>query len=423
MNQKTTETTGTTGQPSVNPVDTGTGGGLYEVPIEATTARSSGTGRGPLVWAALLTLGVAIGWASVAELDQVTRGNGQIISSSKTQVIQAPDGGVIADLLVREGDVVKANQVLAYLDPAKVEAAFKETEAKRNSLRATVARLRAEVLNQPLNLPADLRQYPEIITAQTSLYQRRRSALEEELNTLSESLSITREELAMNEGLLASGDVSKTEVLRLRRQATDIQGQLTNRRNKYFQDAQAELAKAEEDLATVQEASNQRRASLQYTTLTAPVAGVVKNVRFTTRGAVLRPGDELLTIVPADEALLIEAKVRPSDIAFVKKGMDANVKLDAYDYTLYGSLEGKVVYISADTLVEETNRAATPDQQTYYRVHVLTQDRKFRNRPDEQLDLIPGMTATVELKTGKNTVLKYLLKPVVKTIDQSLSER
>jgi adhesin transport system membrane fusion protein len=255
------------------------------------------------------------------------------------------------------------------------------------------------------------------------LYQRRRSAVDEEIEALRASQAITREELAMNESLLKTGDVSQTEVLRLRRQLTEMQGQITNRRNKYFQDAQAELAKAEEDLAGIQEASNQRKASLEYTTLTASLGGVVKNVRFTTQGAVLRPGDELLTIVPADEALIVEAKIKPSEIAFIKKGLPATVKLDAYDYTVFGTLEGEVIYISADTLQEENNRNTAPDQQAYYRVHVQTKGRTFKNRPEEQLALIPGMTATVELQTGTNTVLKYLLKPVVKTLNQSLSER
>jgi adhesin transport system membrane fusion protein len=397
------------------------GARLYEVNPDLIPQNSSASRTGLIAAAAILLL-AALGWASVADIDQVARGSAQIIASSKTQVVQAPDGGVISELLVHEGDAVTGGQLLAKLDTARVEAAFKEIESKRSSLRATVIRLKAEMLNQPLSFPAELKPYPDIVAAQTTLYQRRRAALNEELAALNNSLVITRQELAMNEALLASGDVSQTEVLRLRRQVNETQGAITNRRNKYFQDSQTELAKAEEDLAGAEQNANQRKANLDYTLITAPVSGVIKNVRFTTQGAVLRPGDELLTIVPGDEALIVEAKIKPADIGFVRKGQTANVKIDAYDYTVFGSLAGEVIYISADTLIDENNRSS-PEQQTYYRVHVQTQGRSFKNRPDENIELLPGMTATVELKTGKNTVLKYLLKPIVKTLDQSMSER
>jgi len=204
----------------------------------------------------------------------------------------------------------------------------------------------------------------------------------------------------------------------------DLQGQITNRRNKYFQESQEELVKSEEELASAQQTLTQRREQLGYTEVRAPMDGVVRNVRLTTRGGVARPGEEIMQIVPVDDDLLFEAKVRPSDIAFIKPGLPSTVKLDAYDYTIYGALSGEVTYISADTLNEE----AKAGDQPYYRVHVKTRGRdlpgaKEGRRTGERIEITPGMTATIEIKTGSNTVLRYITKPVTKTLAQSLGER
>jgi adhesin transport system membrane fusion protein len=230
-----------------------------------------------------------------------------------------------------------------------------------------------------------------------------------------------QKELNMTRPLLKTGDVSATEVLRLERQIADTQSQITNRKNKYFQDTQAELSKALEDLAGVQQIMAQRKDQLTQTELRAPLHGIVKNVRVTTRGGVIRPGEEVMQIVPLEEDLVIEAKVSPADIAFIKTGMKATVKIDAYDYTIYGDLSGTLSYISADTLSENLN--VQQGEQPYYRVQVKTDGRKFSGRPDQKLDIQPGMTSMVEIKTGSNTVLKYLSKPVIKTLNQSLGER
>ena len=226
-------------------------------------------------------------------------------------------------------------------------------------------------------------------------------------------------ELRMTEPLLATGDVSMAEVLRLQRQVADIEGQMTNRRNKYLQECQMEMNKAEEELAGAVQMLVQRRDQLANTELKAPVKGTVKNVRVTTRGGVLRPGDELMQIVPIEDALVVEAKVKPADVAFLKPGLDVAVKIDAYDYTIYGSLDGKLSYISADTLNEDVKQ----NEQPYYRVQVVTESPRFTKRAADNLQLQPGMTATIEVKTGQNTVLNYILKPVVKTLSESMGER
>jgi adhesin transport system membrane fusion protein len=361
-----------------------------------------------------------LAWAYVSEIDQVTRATGQVIASSRSQIIQASDGGVLVDLRVKEGVKVKQGDLLARLDSTKVKAAFLEAEARCAGLQAQVARLRAEVLNQKPAFDSELRRrYADFVENQSTLYQRRREALDAEIRIYQESLDLVRRELEMNLPLLGTGDVSQTDILKLRRQASELQGQMTNRRNKYFQDTQAELAKAEEDLAGANQILAQRKSQFEQTDLFAPVDGVVKNVRITTKGGVVRPGEEVMQIVPLDDDLVVEAKLKPADIAFVKPGLAAQVKIDAYDYTIYGALNGTVTYISADTLEENLRQGELP----YYRVQIRTTGKALKNRPDEPMEIQPGMTATVEIKTGVNTVLKYLTKPLVKTFSESLGER
>ena len=372
------------------------------------------------IWVVTLGLGAMLAWAYVSEIDQVTRATGQVIASSRSQIIQASDGGVLVDLRVKEGVKVKQGDLLARLDSTKVKAAFLETEARCAGLQAQVARLRAEVLNQkPAFDPELKRRYADFVDNQSILYQRRREALDAEIRIYKESLDLVQRELEMNLPLLGTGDVSQTEILKLRRQASELQGQMTNRRNKYFQDTQAELAKAEEDLAGANQILAQRKNQFEQTELFAPVDGVVKNVRITTKGGVVRAGEEVMQIVPLDDDLVVEAKLKPADIAFVKPGLSAQVKIDAYDYTIYGALNGTVTYISADTLEENLRQGEMP----YYRVQIRTTGKVLKNRPDEPMEIQPGMTATVEIKTGVNTVLKYLTKPLVKTFSESLGER
>ena len=379
-----------------------------------------GWGGSITLWVVTFGLGAMLAWAYVSEIDQVTRATGQVIASSRSQIIQASDGGVLVDLRVKEGVKVKQGDLLARLDSTKVKAAFLETEARCAGLQAQVARLRAEVLNQkPAFDPELKRRYADFVDNQSILYQRRREALDAEIRIYKDSFDLVQRELEMNLPLLGTGDVSQTEILKLRRQASELQGQMTNRRNKYFQDTQAELAKAEEDLAGANQILAQRRNQFEQTELFAPVDGVVKNVRITTKGGVVRAGEEVMQIVPLDDDLVVEVKLKPADIAFVKPGLSAQVKIDAYDYTIYGALNGTVTYISADTLEENLRQGEMP----YYRVQVRTTGKALKNRPDEPMEIQPGMTATIEIKTGVNTVLKYLTKPLVKTFSESLGER
>lgn len=372
-----------------------------------------------LLWTTALALAVFVAWAYFAEIDQITRAQGQVIASQRSQLIQSQDGGIIEQLLVKDGETVERGQVLVRLEKARSEASFLEARARSAGLTATVARLKAEVLGGEPVFPEMLSNYTQIRENQVVLFRKRKSAIEEEIAALQTLMGLARRELDMTRPLLETGDVSRTEVLRLERQVAELESQITNRRNRYFQDAQSELSKALEDLAGVEQTMAQRFTQVEQTELRAPLHGVVKNIRITTRGGVIRPGEEVMQIVPLEDDLLIEARVLPADVAFIKPGLAATVKIDAYDYTIYGDLPGKLTYISPDTLTEDLRQGEQP----YYRVRVRTDGRRFSGRPNEDLEIQPGMTATVEIRTGSNTVLNYLVKPVLKTLSEALRER
>lgn len=358
-------------------------------------------------------------WASWAMLEEQIRAPGTVIVSSRSQVVQVVDGGVLRKLHVREGDLVKAGDLIAELDTVRFEASSEEIAVKVISLRGTVARLQAELEGRDsIAFPKEVLDRPEVVTSQRNLFDRRRQLQEEELSAINGSLKLATEELDLLEELAKGGDASRSEVLKARRQVNELRATATNKRNGYRQEAQAELTKSRGELEQAEQVLTQRREALQSTRLRAPMTGAIKNVRITTLGAVLKAGDELLQIVPSDDPLIIEAKVQPADVAFVRNDLRANVKLDAYDYTVYGSLKGHVIYISPDTLEEEDLRS---EEEPTYRVHIqideIPQDRKHA------IDVIPGMTATVEIITGERTVAQYLLKPLRRVSSEALVER
>ena len=379
----------------------------------------SETRSSAVIWISLLVLICFLVWASQAELEQITRAPGQIIASGRTQVIQASDGGVLQALMVKEGDTVERGQVLALLDRQKLRAAYQETRSRELALRATVARLNAEIVGNEPAFPADTEGYPQFRANQLALLQKRRASINEETASLRKLLELAQRELAMTAPLVSTGDVSQADVLKLERQVADLQAQITNRQNKYMQDTQADLSRAEEELAGVQQMLAQRADLLSRTELRAPMRGVVKNIRMTTIGGTLKPTEELMQIVPIENELLVEARIRPTDIAFIHTGQTASVKIDAYDYTLYGWLEGKVSYLSPDTLTEDLKQG----EQAYYRLQVRADDKRFARNTKQAIQLQPGMTVTVEIKTGKNTVLRYLAKPIVKTMREAMVEK
>ena len=363
---------------------------------------------------------VLVGWASVSRIDQVTRAPAQIIAKERTQVIQVVEPGVLRKLHVQEGDVVHAGQVLATLERERAQAGVDDSLAKVAALSIALARLKAEVFGQPLQFDPALLTYTDYIRNQQNLYQRRQTAINEDVSALRAMLKLARSELEMNLPLVGTGDVSRAEVLKLERAVADISAQIANKRNKYFQDAQTEMTKVQEDLNTQSELLRDRSQVLEQTEITAPASGIVKNVRFTTVGAVVRAAETVMEILPTDGGLIAEVKISPSDIAFVHVGQNAAVKLDAYDFSIFGSMLGTVFYVSPDTLTEETRQGPTP----YYRVHVHISDPEFSaNVSGRQIQVRPGMTAIVDIKAQERTVLSYLMKPIIKTMAQSMGER
>ena len=358
-------------------------------------------------------------WAYFSEIDQVARAPGVVIPSSKIQVIQSKDGGVLLALPIGAGDRVKKGQIVAQFDVTDAEADYREAKARAAGLEARMVRLRAEIYGRLPDFSSLSREFPQFIESQEALYLKRTAAQKDEIASLKSILALVEEEIAMNEPLEKQGDVSKTELLRLQRQEAELVAQIINTRNEYFEDAQAEYNELEGEREGVAQVLVQRRRQLRQQTLTAPVAGVVKNIRVTTEGGVIRPGEDVMEIVPIEDDLVIEAKVSPADIGFISLGQDAAVKIDAFDYTIYGDLTGILFYISADTLEENTRQGDLP----FYRVHVRTDGKRFSAVPDKDLQILSGMTATVEIRTGKNTILNYLLKPIAKTLVESLGER
>lgn len=376
--------------------------------------------RSLTIYLVTLFLVFAVGWSLWAELDQVSRAPGQVIPAGRVQILQSTDGGTISEIRVREGDAVGKGQVLVKLDEVRIKAVVEEAQAKVASLRITMARINAELFDRPLSFPANSAKYPEFVANQSMLYQKRRQALDDQMAALRSMLSLNQQELDMNMPLLAQGDVSRADVLRLQRSVSDLRAQMVNIRNKYLTDLQAEYTKTQEDLVTATEILNQRSDALKDTEIKAPVNGIVKNIRLTTIGGVLRPGDEVLSIVPTGDQLIVEARVLPSDIANVKVGQEASVKFDAYDSSVYGSARGKVSYISPDTIVDQTPSGTV----SYYRVHVLVDTRPMKPRhAGERIEIQPGMNVTAEILTGRNTVFRYLTKPITKTMGEALTER
>ena len=375
--------------------------------------------RRAALWLGVLGLAAFVSWAQWAQIDEVTRATGTVIASSKTKVVQASETGVIADILVEEGQRVRQGDVVVELRRDQSESVLEEIRAERAALLAIQSRLNAELSGSDLSFPDFLAEYPQFLTTQNALFQSRQRALNEELEGIEQTTELVGRELALLRPLLKSGDVSEANVLQLERQLSELSSRAQSLSNNFISDASAELVKVESDLASVEQRLSQSQSRLEQTTLKAPVNGLVKNLAVNTLGGVVRPGEVLMEILPVDDSLLIELKIPPAEIAFVKEGMTATIKMDAYDYTIFGDLNGQLTYVSPDTLLDQTGDESVP----FYRGQVESLSGRFSKRPDFEFDIIPGMTASVEINTGSNTVLSYLTKPLTKTLSEALAER
>jgi adhesin transport system membrane fusion protein len=368
-----------------------------------------------------LSVAVFLVWSALFDIDQTVRAQGQIIPAARTQIIQTVDGGVLAAIRVQEGDVVKAGQVLAVLEPDRARASFEESQARMLALKASQVRARAEAMGRVPEFSKEFAAYPELVSAQLQLYAQRTRGLDEALAGLNESLVFAVTELKINESLAHSGDISQLELLRARRQVTEIQSRITDTRNKYLQDARFEVAKQEDELSSQRYRQAERRNVLEHTELTSPMDGVVKYLRLNTVGGVLRGGDEIMQISPTDGELLLELRINPSDIGLLHPGLPVNLRLDAFDYTVYGVLTGELVYLSSDTLSEP---GANGQASTYYRGRVRLNLHSLVDKPAlKGVAIKPGMTATADIRIGKRSVWQYLIKPIARGFGGALNER
>ncbi|MDS7927884.1 MULTISPECIES: HlyD family type I secretion periplasmic adaptor subunit [Acinetobacter] len=356
-------------------------------------------------------------WAWLFKLEEVSTGTGKVIPSSKEQTIQSLEGGILTKLNVKEGEIVEKGQNLAQLDPTRFASNVGETKSLLLSSKATAARLNAEVNGTALVFPKEVLEVQSLVNEETALYHSRRSNLEESLAGLKKALVLVQQELAMTEPLVAKGAASDVEVLRLKRQATDLINQMNDIQNQYLVKSREELAKANTDVETQSQIVKGKSDTLKRAIFKSPVRGIVKEIDVMTIGGVISQNGKLMTIVPLDEKLLVEARISPRDIAFIRPGQEALVKITAYDYSIYGGLKGTVTVISPDTLRDEVKQ-----DQFYYRVYIRTDSDKLTNKNGKSFNITPGMVATVDIKTGEKTILDYLIKPFNKA-KEALRER
>lgn len=384
----------------------------YLTKVRAAQVVESTPGITWALYLMLLVVTTAIVWASIARVDEVTRADGRVVPDGREQVIASLEGGLLRELYVREGMQVQEGQELVQLDPTRFESQQNEGQAKRQALRGTVARLSSEANGRPLKFPADVAESASIVDGETEAYQARKYALDAAVAANQRSIALLMRELGVSEAMAAKGLMSDVEVMRLRRQVNDLQLQSHERVNKFRQDASTDLVRVQTELAQLEEQLAGRADVLRRTVLTSPVRGLVKNIRTGTIGGVVSPGAPIMEIVPISTRVLIEARVKPKDIGFIRVGQSAEVKLAAYDYTTYGGLKGKIEYISPDALGDSERQGA--NDQTYYRVLVRS-ERSTLKQGNKPLQVLPGMTANVEVRTGERSVLSFLVRPLMKS--------
>ncbi|TFV36966.1 HlyD family type I secretion periplasmic adaptor subunit [Bradyrhizobium niftali] len=403
----------------------------------AAALRAPRTSRMLLV-ASLALLATFLVWAHFAVLDEVKRGNGRVVPARQMQVVQSLEGGIVGDILVQEGSIVQQGQSLMRIDDTKFASEFGEIRERRAAMAARVTRLEAEARGKgELIFPDQLDQVvPSAVATESSVFKMRAQKLAQDVDVLNQqvarlggTLKLLDRELALTRKLYEQKVVPEIEMLRLDRQATEMRGQLAEAQSKiastissFRSQADEDLAKSKGDLAVLDENIKSAQDRVRRTDLKAPVHGIVNKLNVTTVGAVVQPGANVMDIVPLDDTLLVEGRIKPQDIAFIRPGQDAVVKISAYDSSVYGSLKGKVERISADTIVDDKGEKTPERQESFYRVMVRT-EKNHLGTEQKPLPIIPGMVATVEVLTGEKSVLDYLVRPARTLRDEALRER
>lgn len=362
-------------------------------------------------------------WAAFARIEQITSGEARVIPSSREQVIQSLEGGIVEKMLVTEGETVEKDQILLRIDPTRASATFQEGKKRMLILASQMARLRAEQAGKTPVFSQELRTVVnDTVLLETNLFYAKRQSLDEAVAGLQNQLKINQREEEIIAPLVEKGIISEVELLKIKRAINESKIQIAERNNHYRADAGNELSKIEVEYKQAKEALTAKKDSLRRTEIRASMRGVVKNIRVHTQGGVVQPGGNILEIIPLDDTLLIETHIKPADIAFLVPGQKAYVKFSAYDHMSYGGLYGKLAYISPDTVKEDQRRATGVSEiDNYYRVMIRT-DHANLNKNGQVLQIIPGMIATVDILTGEKTVLNYLLKPILK-VNEAFRER
>lgn len=430
----------------------------YMSSVSEAIAEQTPSGARALLWMILLFIAMAIYWATWAELDEITRGDGEIIPSSQLQVVETLEGGAVSEILVREGDLVNKGQVLLRIDDIRFSSSLKENQVRLYELQARAARLSAEANNEafrdPRDFPAD---FHEMVDQERNLFNARKAelraglgGLEQQVNQRNQELKAVRSqeqqlvrsynllkrELTITEPLLKEGVISEVEFLRLKRQLNDLQGELSGVRLnipriestleetkqklgeselQFRNEARRELNEVVAESSRLKEALTGMNDRINRAEVRAPVKGTVKQLLVNTVEGVVQPGDELLNIIPWEDTLLVEARIRPADIANIIPGQPAVIKVSAYDFSIYGGVDAEVVFVSPSTILDE-------EGESFYLVRLETK-QPFVEASDKKLPLIAGMTVGVDILTGKKTVMDYLLKPILKAKSKALTER
>ena len=411
-----------------------------------------------ILWTTALFFLVALLWAACTKLDEITHAQGQVSPSSEMKIIQSLEGGIVNEILVAEGDIVEKGQVLMVIDDTQFASHYKESQVKTIALQVKIVRLQAETDRQPFVVGKDLKNVaPEVCDNENELYKSRQRDLQLKLgisqdeakSTMQElaelkrkqeqlkvSYGLVSKELTLTNPLAKNGAVSQVELLRLERTVNDLKGEveanelaipkleagLEAAKKKsdevvvnFQTDARTQLNAAQSELKGLFESNLALADRVARTSIRSPVKGTVNQIKVKTIGGIIQPGQDMMEIVPLDDALLIDAEVKPADIGFIRPQLEAMVKLTAFDFSIYGGLKAQVVHISADTVLNDK-------KENVYLVKLKT-DKNYLEKDEKKFPIITGMRVTIDIITGKKSVLDYIFKPILKTKQQALTER
>jgi adhesin transport system membrane fusion protein len=361
-----------------------------------------------LLWIIVIFMLIMLAWSYFAVLDEVTVADGKVIPSQRVQIIDNLEGGFVKKLYVNEGDTVKKGQLLIQLDDVKFKSIFRESKIKMLALQLKVKRLQAEIDNKKFEIPTEIMtEFPDLVKHEQDLYKSNNL----ELSTLISKRDVIQQQMALTRKAISSGAASKFELLQLQQALEEINNTISKFKSSLLQDlnaTSAEVSRINENIVGLQD-------QLTRTGIQSPVRGIVKQIYANTTGGVVKPGSPIMEIVPLDDTLLIEARVKPKDVGFLRPKQEATVKVSAYDFSIYGGLKGRLETISADTSTDEKGNS-------YYEIEVRT-NKNYLEKDGKKFEIIPGMQVSVDILTGKKTVLNYLLKPILKAKQKALRER